>query len=143
MTIKDVMVRLDGTSGDDARLAAASQIAEIFGSHITGLFFNVLSRDGFDGADAKALHAARKAGDATENMLFQRLKQLQQSTRLRRFDVASEAILPMLRCLWRAPATPSWRFDRTAEPTNRKTLLKTCSTAPGAICFWFPTTGRA
>jgi len=26
--IKDVMVRLDGTSGDDARLAAASQIAE-------------------------------------------------------------------------------------------------------------------
>jgi hypothetical protein len=91
MTIKDVMVRLDGTSGDDARLAAASQIAEIFGSHITGLFFNVLSRDGFDGADAKALHAARKAGDATENMLFQRLMQLQQSTHLRRFDVASEA----------------------------------------------------
>jgi nucleotide-binding universal stress UspA family protein len=91
MTIKDVMVRLDGTSGDDAHLAAASQIAEIFGSHITGLFFNVLSRDGFDGADTKALHAAREAGDATENMLFQRLMRLQQSTHLRRFDVASEA----------------------------------------------------
>jgi hypothetical protein len=40
--IKDVMVRLDGTSGDDARLAAATQIAQIFESHITGLFFNVV-----------------------------------------------------------------------------------------------------
>jgi hypothetical protein len=39
MTIKDVMVRLDGSSGDDARLTAANQIAEIFDSHITGLFF--------------------------------------------------------------------------------------------------------
>jgi hypothetical protein len=44
--IKDVMVRLDGTSGDDVRLAAANQIPEIFESHntfyLTGLFFNVL-----------------------------------------------------------------------------------------------------
>jgi hypothetical protein len=37
--IKDVMVRLDGTSGDDVRLAAVNQIAEIFESHITGLFW--------------------------------------------------------------------------------------------------------
>jgi hypothetical protein len=41
--VKDVMVRLDGTSGDDVRLAAVNQIADIFESHITGLFFNVLS----------------------------------------------------------------------------------------------------
>jgi hypothetical protein len=40
--IKDVMVRLDGTQGDDLRLAAVRLIAEIFDSHITGLFFNVL-----------------------------------------------------------------------------------------------------
>jgi hypothetical protein len=46
--IKDVMVRLDGTSGDDARLAAATQIAQIFESHITGLFFNVVP-DGLNG----------------------------------------------------------------------------------------------
>jgi hypothetical protein len=54
MTIEDVTVRLDGTSGDDARLAAANQIAEIFDSHITGLFFKVLSPripDGIDGVD--------------------------------------------------------------------------------------------
>ena len=53
--IKDVMVRLDGTSGDDVRLAAVDQIAEIFESHITGLFFNVLSSlvpDGRNGAGA-------------------------------------------------------------------------------------------
>ncbi len=54
--IKDVMVRLDGTSEDDPRLAAASQIAEIFESHITALFFNVVP-DGFNGA---AAHHATK-----------------------------------------------------------------------------------
>jgi hypothetical protein len=75
MTIKDVMVRLDGTSGDDARLAAATQIAE-FQSHITGLFFNVLSSrvPDLNGVDAnqttKLLDTAKQAGDATENMLF-------------------------------------------------------------------------
>ena len=49
--IRDVMVRLDGSAGDDARLAAATQIAEIFQSHITGLFFNV-APDEFGGANA-------------------------------------------------------------------------------------------
>jgi hypothetical protein len=79
MTIKDVMVRLDGTSGDDARLAAANQIAEIFDSHITRLFFNVLSSripDGLDGVDAKRLRATKEAGDAPETMVFQRLTRL-------------------------------------------------------------------
>ncbi|WP_092118019.1 hypothetical protein [Bradyrhizobium erythrophlei] len=70
------MVRLDGTCGDDARLAAANQIAETFDSHITGLFFNVLSSripDGLDGVDAKRLRAAKEAGDAPETIVFQRL----------------------------------------------------------------------
>jgi nucleotide-binding universal stress UspA family protein len=67
---------------------------------------------------------------------------LQQSTTCAALTSPAKPILPMLRCLWRAPATPSWRFDRTAEPTNRRTLLKTCSMAPGAICFWFPKTGK-
>ena len=99
------MVRLDGTPGDDARLAAATQIAEIFQSHITGLFFNIVP-DGFNRADtnqvAKSPDAARQAGDATETMLFQRLTGLQQPTNLRRFDVTgdldiSEAALPVAR----------------------------------------------
>jgi nucleotide-binding universal stress UspA family protein len=97
MTIKDVMVRLDGSSGDDGRLAAANQIAEIFDSHITGLFFNVLSSripGGLDGVDAKRLRAAKEAGDAPETMVFQRLTRLQQPTNLRRFDVASDTDIP-------------------------------------------------
>src|SRR3982074_1014756 len=91
--IKDVMVRLDGTSGDDARLAAAAQIAQIFESHITGLFFNVVP-DGFNDVAAnkaaKPPDAARQTGDATEAMLFQRLTRLQQPTNLRRFEVTGE-----------------------------------------------------
>ena len=96
--IKDVTVRLDGTSADDARLAAANQIAVIFGSHITGLFFNVVP----DGLVAKSRDAARQAGDATEAMLFQRLTELQLPTNLRRLDVATdiditESALPVAR----------------------------------------------
>ncbi|WP_050625894.1 universal stress protein [Bradyrhizobium viridifuturi] len=96
-TIKDVMVQLDGTSGDDARLAAANQIAEIFDSHITGLFFNVLSShipDGLDGVDAKGLRAAKEAGDASETIVFQRLTRLERPTNLRRFDVGSDTDIP-------------------------------------------------
>jgi nucleotide-binding universal stress UspA family protein len=91
--IKDVMVRLDGTSGDDARLAAAAQIARMFESHITGLFFNVVP-EGRTGASGKAAE--------TENLLFERLERLQLSAVLRRLDVRdeldiSESALPVVR----------------------------------------------
>jgi nucleotide-binding universal stress UspA family protein len=108
--IKDVMVRLDGTPEDDVRLAAASRIAEIFESHITGLFFNVLppppiahSLNGADASQAtKLLDTAKQAGDAIEATVFERLTQLQQSTNLRRFDVVgvgeiSDTALPLAR----------------------------------------------
>lgn len=98
------MVRLDGGSGDDARLAAATQIAGLFQSHITGLFFNVVA-DEFSGGNvnqAAQPDAARQAGNAVETMLFQRLDRLQQPTSLQRFDVASvldiaETALPVAR----------------------------------------------
>jgi nucleotide-binding universal stress UspA family protein len=108
--IKDVMVRLDGTSGDDVRLAAANQIAEIFESHITGLFFNVLppppipaSLNGADASQAaKLLDTVKQAGDAIEATVFERLTRLQQPTNLRRFDVVgdggiSDTALPLAR----------------------------------------------
>ena len=95
--IKDVMVRLDGTSGDDVRLAAVNQIAEIFESQITGLLFNVLPSlvpDGFNGAGAnqitKLLDTAREAGDAIESTVLQRLAQLEHPANLRRFDVIGD-----------------------------------------------------
>jgi len=108
--IKDVMVRLDGTPGDDVRLTAASQIAEIFEGHITGLFFNVLPpppiTDGVNSATAsqatKLVDTAKQAGDAIETTVFERLTRLQQPTNLRRFDVVgdgdiSDTALPLAR----------------------------------------------
>lgn len=107
--IKDVMVRLDGSSGDDARLAAATQIAAIFESHVTGLFFNVLPPtpipDALGGAanpSNQLLDAAKEAGDKIESELFRRLTRLPQPANLRRFDVAgssdiADAVLPVAR----------------------------------------------
>jgi nucleotide-binding universal stress UspA family protein len=95
--IKDVMVRLDGTPGDDKRLAAVYQIAEVFESHITGLFFNVLPSlvpDALIGAGAnpagELLETARKTGDLAEAAVFDRLTQLQHPADLRRFDVIGD-----------------------------------------------------
>ena len=107
--IKDVMVWLDGTSGDDVRLAAVNQIAETFDSHITGLFFNVvpsLIPDGLDGAGTpqvtKPVDTARQAGDVIEAQVLERLTRLQHPTDLRRFEVAgvkdiSDTALPLAR----------------------------------------------
>jgi hypothetical protein len=107
--IKDVMVRLDGTSGDDVRLAAVNQIAETFESHITGLFFNVvptLIPDGLDGAGTpqatKLLDTAKQAGNVIEAQVFERLTRLQHPADLRRFEVVgvediSDTALPLAR----------------------------------------------
>ncbi|MGZ5876873.1 MAG: hypothetical protein ACXWKP_32865 [Bradyrhizobium sp.] len=95
------------TSGDGVRLAAVNQIAELFDSHITGLFFNVLPSlipDALDNTGtsqaARLLDTAKEAGDVIEAALFQRLKRLQHPTVLRRFDVVgdgdiSDTVLPL------------------------------------------------
>ena len=107
--IKDVMVRLDGTSADDVRLATVNLIADIFDSHITGLFFNAMPPivpDGFNGVGAnqtiEVLDTARRAGDVIETALFEHLAQLPHPANLRRFDVtddndASDTALQMAR----------------------------------------------
>ena len=107
--IKDVMVRLDGTSGDVARLAAVNQIADIFESHITGLFFNMLSSIGQDGAAGagqanKLPDTAKQTGDINEAAVFERLMRLQHPSNLRRFDVSgegdiSDTTLPLARAV--------------------------------------------
>lgn len=135
--IKDVMVRLDGGSGDDARLAAATQIAEIFQSHITGLFFNVVP-DEFNGANVNQAARAPDAGDAVETMLFQRLTRLQQPTNLRRFDVAgvldiAETALPVVRT---ADTFVALRpNDRSNEPEE---LIKDLLFGTGRHLFLVP-----
>jgi hypothetical protein len=107
--IKDVMVRLDGTPGDDVRLAAVNLIAETFESHITGLFFNVMPSlipNGLDSAGTpqatKLLETAKQAGDVIEAQVFERLTRLQHPADLRRFEVVgvediSDTALPLAR----------------------------------------------
>jgi hypothetical protein len=121
--IRDVMVRLDGTSGDDARLAAPSQIAEIFEGHIAGLFFNVLppppiavNLNGSDASQAGRLLGGRhrshcvSAPDAVATA--------DQSASFRRNLATSKSLKPL--CLWPAPPIPSWRSGLPTDRTNRK-----------------------
>jgi nucleotide-binding universal stress UspA family protein len=96
--IKDAMVRLDGTAADEVRLAAVSDIAEHFESHIVGLYFNVMpvliaAEDGIGVVRAtELLQTAREAGNRMEAKLAQRLTRLQKPVELRRFDILSESI---------------------------------------------------
>jgi nucleotide-binding universal stress UspA family protein len=149
--IKDVMVRLDGMSGDDVRLTAASQIAEIFEGHITGLFFNVLPpppiTDGLNVANAsqatKLLATAKQAGDAIEATVFERLTRLQQPTNLRRFDVVgdddiSDTALPLARA---ADAFVALRpNDRSEEPEG---LIENLLFGTGRHLFLVPSDRKA
>lgn len=91
--IKDVMVRLDGTRADDARLATTDQIAERFDSHVVGLFLNVLPllipAEGDSASAAESVRLVDKGrivGDKLEAKLRQRLAQLPKPVELRRFD---------------------------------------------------------
>ena len=96
--VKDVMVRLDGTAADEVRLAAVDGIADIFDSHIIGLYFNVMpvvvaAEDGVGAIGAaELLQAAKDAGDKMEARLIQRLTRLQKPMELRRFDTVDNDI---------------------------------------------------
>jgi hypothetical protein len=58
--IKDVMVRLEGTTIDEPRLAAASCIAAMFDGQVTGLFLNLTPI----GAEVVLLTRAAQAASA-------------------------------------------------------------------------------
>lgn len=101
--IKDILVRLDGTAQDDLRLAAVDQLATIFSSHITGLYFNVQSA--FTTAEA-----ATEDGRAVEANVLARLQRLQPEAHLRRFEVAGEEEVPD------AAMRPARAADTFVEP---------------------------
>jgi nucleotide-binding universal stress UspA family protein len=97
--IKDVMVRLDGTRADEARLAAADQIAEYFDSDVIGLFLNVLpvlipaeADPAVTLESARLVDQAHAVGDALEARLRHRLAQLQKPVELRRFDTFGDVM---------------------------------------------------
>jgi hypothetical protein len=99
--IKDVMVRLDGTTADETRLAAAEYIFGVFDGHIIGIFLNVLplivpiEGDKVAAADsAKSVQHAREAGDRLEAVLIQRGARLQRPIEVRRIEVFSDTLAP-------------------------------------------------
>ena len=91
--IKVVLVRLDGTPGDEFRLAACESLARLFGAHIVGLFLNVLpepvlAESGVSVAYwTRLLEQARERGMEMEVELAKRLRGIASSAELRRFDV--------------------------------------------------------
>ena len=77
--IKVVLVRLDGTSGDEFRLAASESLAKLFGSHLVGLVLNILPEPAFAESGVsvefwtRLLQQARERGNDLESDLGKRL----------------------------------------------------------------------
>src|SRR4051812_7740876 len=97
--IKDVMVHLDGSSGDELRIQHAEAIASSTQAHLTGLFTNILpdyaglaSVDG-SGAAASLMadiqDQARQSGDQVEQRLADRFSRLGVPNEVRRVDGTS------------------------------------------------------
>ncbi|MEO3385399.1 universal stress protein [Mesorhizobium sp. CAU 1741] len=91
--IKVVLVRLDGTSGDEFRLAAAESLSKLFDSHLVGLMLNILPEPAVAEAGVsvefwtRLLEQARERGRELESALGPRLRAISPTSELRRFDV--------------------------------------------------------
>jgi nucleotide-binding universal stress UspA family protein len=91
--IKTVLVRLDGSAGDEFRMAATESLCRLFDAHVVGVFFNVLPDPGYamDPASpeiwASLNKRVRQNGDEMAARLGKRLEGLGRSAELRRFDV--------------------------------------------------------
>jgi nucleotide-binding universal stress UspA family protein len=91
--IKVILVRLDGTSGDEFRLAASESLAKLFDAHTIGLFLNVLPEPALAEAgvsvefQTRLLDQARERGKTMEVEFATRLRGMARSAECRRFDV--------------------------------------------------------
>ena len=94
--IKDVMVRLDGSAADDLRLAAATDLADVFEGQLIALFINELPRIVADEVavvdTVELINQAREAGDIIEDKLNDRLTRIRKRFELRRFDVFGDVV---------------------------------------------------
>ncbi|UVK38668.1 universal stress protein [Mesorhizobium sp. AR10] len=94
--IKVVLVRLDGTTSDEFRLAASESLVTLFDAHIVGLFLNVLPEPALAEANVsveywtRLLEQARQRGRDMEEDLGKRLRGIAASAELRHFDVYAE-----------------------------------------------------
>ncbi|MBB5755202.1 universal stress protein [Prosthecomicrobium pneumaticum] len=90
--IKVLMVRLDGTGGDDFRLAATESLAKLFNAHVIGLIIDVLPDPTIVDSVVNVnewsllLDQARTAGREFEDKIKNRLKGLASSSEVRRID---------------------------------------------------------
>jgi nucleotide-binding universal stress UspA family protein len=96
--IKDILVRLEDNDADGVKLTAATEIAQLFGGHITGLFLNILPAIApeFGEPNPPTLALAREAGSAVEARLAIKLVELGMPAEIERFDVFSEEVAAVL-----------------------------------------------
>lgn len=94
--IKDVTVHLDGSAADEARIAQATAVCSVFGSHLTALFLNplpgiVVAADAAAPAmiDWQLQDDAIATGDAAQARLTRRLAETGKLVELRRRDLYS------------------------------------------------------
>ncbi len=91
--IKVILVRLDGTPGDEFRLGACEGLARLFDAHVVGLFLNVLPEPTLADAGTTVdfwtglLDQARERGKTMEAEFANRLRDMVRSAECRRFDV--------------------------------------------------------
>ena len=123
--IKVILVRLDGTSGDEFRLAASESLAKLFDAHTVGLFLNVLPEPALAETGVsveywtRLLDQARERGNTMEVELRRRLRGMARSAECRRFDVyAHEQARVTARECWTADVLVGLRLsdtDKTVE----------------------------
>jgi nucleotide-binding universal stress UspA family protein len=102
--MKDLLVFLDGTETDEARIVQAESIADRHNSFLTGLFCNSLpeimfaSEAGMASLDmvSQMQDLSRAEGDAKASALAARFGRLSVHSEIRRFDVYSSQMGPTL-----------------------------------------------
>lgn len=91
--IRVILVRLDGTPGDEFRLLACEGLATLFDAHVVGLFLNVLPEPSLAGSGTtlefwtRAMDQARERGKTMQAEFTSRLRDMMRSSECRRFDV--------------------------------------------------------
>lgn len=91
--IKVLLVRLDGTAGDEFRLEATESLATLFEAHVVGVYLNVLPEPALPDYGVSmelwtnVLEKAQEEGQEREAAIRKRLSAMASSAELHRFDV--------------------------------------------------------
>jgi nucleotide-binding universal stress UspA family protein len=96
--IKDILVRLEDSDADGLKLTAATEIANVFGAHVTGLFLNLLPSvvPEFGAPSPEILKLSREAGNTVEARLAVKLVEMGMPAELRRFDIFPDEVTDVI-----------------------------------------------